>query len=139
MTRLAGFGLGRLPRGGAGDTRGTETVIAAAAERLYQELPDDAKRVLADLPDVLGTLRVRTIGARTFVAQLETSSSHDDAEATDRLDEAQGNLADTVTALEAIRLALQRLEDGTGTVHDVSMELAAAREIGEAVDRALEG
>lgn len=46
---------------------------------------------------------------------------------------------ETVTALATIGLQLLHLHNGTGTVDGVTAELAAARKIGDAVDRLLEG
>ncbi|HTX65738.1 MAG TPA: hypothetical protein VMD31_08185, partial [Opitutaceae bacterium] len=44
-------------------------------------------------------------------------------------------LAETVAALENLRLALLKLRAGTGSVGDLTLWLERAREIGEAVDR----
>lgn len=123
--------------------RAAETGIVMAADRLYENLPEAARNELADFPYVLRDLKVQALDARAFMAELEATMSSDagvaSAELTHARDEAQQGLAETVTALEAIRLALQWLEDGTGTVQGVTAELAAAREISEAVDRIREG
>jgi hypothetical protein len=48
------------------------------------------------------------------------------------------NLTETVAALERLRLALLRLQAGTGTLPDLTLALERAREIGDHVDRRLE-
>jgi len=45
------------------------------------------------------------------------------------------HLAETVAALENLRLAMLRLRAGSGSLDDLTMWLERAREIGEAVDR----
>ncbi|MGH2602218.1 MAG: hypothetical protein ACRDJ9_22890, partial [Dehalococcoidia bacterium] len=52
---------------------------------------------------------------------------------------AQRRRAEALAALEAIRLDLLRLQDGMGSVDSLTQDLDAAREIGEDVDRLLEG
>jgi hypothetical protein len=51
---------------------------------------------------------------------------------------AQRRLADTVAALEAIRLDLLRLRVGAGSVESITADLSAARELSEAAERLLE-
>jgi hypothetical protein len=51
---------------------------------------------------------------------------------------AQRRLADTVAALEAIRLDLLRLRVGAGSVASITADLSAARELSEAAERLLE-
>ncbi len=70
------------------------------------------------------------------------SSSGDDAptqELAEARDGAQQHLAETVTALETLRLELLRFHEGGGTLDGLTAELAAAREITRAVDRLLAG
>lgn len=52
-------------------------------------------------------------------------------------DEARHRLADTVTALENVRLQLHALKQGAVTVEGVTAAVEAAGEIGDAVDRYL--
>jgi hypothetical protein len=47
-------------------------------------------------------------------------------------------LAETVAALERLRLALIRLQSGTGSISDLTLALERAKEIGEHVDRRIE-
>ena len=130
--RLAGVNLKRLQTRGA---RATESAIVLAADRLYENLPEAAKRWLVDLPDTLRRLELQTADTRAFIADLETSLPSDGV----AREVAQQRLTDSITVLETIRLAVDRLEDGAGTVQGVTAELDAAREIHEAVDRMLAG
>lgn len=105
-------------------------------KRTFENLPDAARKALEDLPDVLRRLELQTQGMRTWIAELDGTASAREVEVRDA---AQQRLAETVTAVETIRLQLLRLHDGTGTVESLTAELAAARKIGDAVDRLLEG
>ncbi len=48
-------------------------------------------------------------------------------------------LATAIAALESLRLDLMRLQTGQGSIDDLAADLEAAREIGEEIDRLLEG
>jgi len=52
---------------------------------------------------------------------------------------AERRAAQTVTALETLRLELLRFHDGGGTLDGLTAQLDAAREITRAVDRLLAG
>ena len=52
---------------------------------------------------------------------------------------AQRRLAQAVAALESIRLDLLRLRGGVGSVETITADLSAAREVGDQIDRLLEG
>ncbi len=127
--RLAGLGLKPLP--------------ASATDRLFESLPEAARKALEDLPEAIRRLELQTQGIRTWIGELETSGARDratsDRELVKTHNRAQRRLAETETALEAIRLQLLRLHDGTSTVENLRAELSAARKISEAVDRLLEG
>ena len=140
VTKLSGLGIARLPAGGARDARRAESAIATAAIRLYQNLPEGVREALGDLPAVVRQLEVKTQYTRDYIAELEANLSDSDSAPSalaDAHEETQRGLAAVVTALERIRLELRQLEAGAGTVEGVSAELAAAREIQQAVDRLL--
>jgi hypothetical protein len=140
--RLAGLGLKRLPAGAAPDSRRTETAIAEAADRLFRELPEAARRALEDLPDILRQMELQTLETRTWISELEASAAGHDArtqELAEARDGAQQSLAESVTALEAIRLELLRFHEGGGTLEGLTAQLDAAHEITQAVDRLLAG
>ena len=141
--RLAGLGLERVPAGAAPPSRRTETAIADAADRLFRELPEAARKALEDLPDVLRQMELQTLETRTWISELEASAAGGDDALTQELsearDSAQQRLTESVTALEAIRLELLRFHEGGGSLEGLTAELDAAREITQAVDRLLAG
>jgi len=51
----------------------------------------------------------------------------------------EGRLGEIVAALETIRLDLLRLRAGVGSVETITADLVAAREVGEQVDRLVQG
>lgn len=155
---LAGVGLRRREWADERDHQPTELVLGLAAEALFEALPRDVQRELADLPNIVRSLRedaqrVRrrcdalgeaivaadaagvglwreteglTARRAAVVADLRSAQVH-----------AQRQLAETVAALEAIRLDLLRLRVGAGTVESITADLAAARGLSEAAERLL--
>ncbi len=51
----------------------------------------------------------------------------------------EGHLAEAVASLETIRLGLLRLTTGTGTVERLTTDLAAAADVGDAIDHLMTG
>jgi hypothetical protein len=88
------------------------------------------RNTLEDLPEILQRLRAQAERVRTRIGELEAGGARVEAR-----ENAERHLTDSVTAREAIRLQLHRLYEGIGTLEGVTAELAAAREVGEAVDR----
>ena len=112
--------------------RPTELALALAAEQLYAALPKATRRELGDLPAVIHRLEADAQRMRARLEELQ------DAVGGAR-ETVQLRLAETVAALENVRLALLRLSSGTGTVQSLTTDLAAARAVGEAVDLLLQG
>jgi serine/threonine-protein kinase len=116
---LASLGL----RGRAGGgllpvaDRPTEVALGLAALDLFAVLPADVRRQLGNLPAVVRALEERVQGLRN------------NGQA-DELREALG-------ALETIRFDLLRLQGGVGTLDGLTVDLGAAREIGDQVDALL--
>ena len=153
LFRIAGMGL--EPRAGAGGAthRPTELAIAFAAEDLYAELPKPLQAALPGLPAVLKRLERQARAVRGQIDRLEQSladagqhasrgaaASHRDAlvaDLTAARDAARTRLGESVAALETIRLDLLRLRAGAGSVDRITADLAAAGEVGRAVDRLL--
>jgi hypothetical protein len=110
---------------------------------MFRELAEGARRALEDLPDVLRQMEVQTFETRTWISELEASAAGGgDARTLGRAearDAAQHHLAETVTALETLRLELLRFHEGSGTLDGLTAELGAAREITRAVDLLLAG
>lgn len=131
--------------------RPTELAIAMAAEQLFAELPKATRRQLGDLPGVVHRLEADAQRMRTRLEELQdvvvdvpARSRGDQSDGVARAlreerDTVQKRLADTVAALENIRLGLLRLTSGAGSVQSMTTDLAAARAVGEAVDLLLEG
>ena len=153
LFKIAGAGLD--PRAGAGGAthRPTELALAFAAEDLYAELPRAMQAALPGLPEVLKRLEQQARAVRARIEELEQSlaevgqagvgepaAAHRAAliaDLTATRDLARGRLSESVAALETIRLDLLRLRAGAGTVDRITADLAAAGEIGAAVDRLL--
>jgi hypothetical protein len=139
--------LRNRPVAGAMTHRPTELAIGMAAEQLFADLPKATRKQLGDLPNVVVRLErdAQRMRARLEDLQEVVGDPHGtgtrDAEAALRTerDQVQKRLTDAVTALETIRLGLLRLHSGAGTVQSLTTDLAAARSLGNAVDRLLEG
>jgi hypothetical protein len=135
--------------------RATEVAIAMSAEDMFGSLPKEMRRQLGDVPAVLVALRQRATATREQLASLdesialaERSSAHEATKAkqatvlTDLRDarqRADSRMSDVVTALETIRLDLLRLQAGVGSVEHITLDLAAAEEVGKEADRLVAG
>jgi hypothetical protein len=131
--------------------RPTELAIGMAAEQLFAELPKSARRQLGDLPAVVHRLEADAQRMRSRLEELQDMVVEPPVRSGERpstgiagdlraeRDSVQKQLADSVAALETVRLGLLRLRSGAGDLQSLTTDLAAAREVGEAVDRLLEG
>jgi serine/threonine-protein kinase len=120
--------------------RPTELAIGMAVDALFESLPKLVRRDLGDLPKVVRGLEADAMRMRRRVADLtEAVARNNDDGIRDALEGARNRLVDSVTALESIRLNLLRLTAGAGSVESLTADLASAREIGEQVERLLEG
>jgi serine/threonine-protein kinase len=161
LFRIAGLGLRRGDAPAAAGDRPTEIVVGLAAEALFDALPRDVRRALPDLPDIVRRLREDAQRIRRRCEDLAEALGGAEAVAVQGLPavgaaglearrdavladlraaqaSAQRRLADTVAALEAIRLDLLRLRVGAGSVESITADLSAARELSEAAERLLE-
>ena len=152
--KLAGSGLPPRQITGSRSDQPTELAIAFAAGDLYAELPREIKAAVAGLPETIKRLEQHARAIRTRIEQLEESLAETDRHAPpgaelkrDALrselqaarDAARTRLAETVAALETIRLDLLRLRAGAGSVARVTADLQEANAVGAAVDRLLAG
>ena len=162
LFKVAGTGLKRPPSTASATFRPTEMAIGMAADRLFEELPKEARKRLSDLPPVVRQLETDARRMRQRVDELNdllaetkraegwgtlrsaneaVSSRHD--ETVERLqsvrDLAQQRMTDAVAALETIRLNLLRMQAGAGTVEGLTQDLDAARAVVEDVETLLEG
>ena len=130
FSKLAGLGVNRLPGASAPAYRRTELAIGLAADRLYEDLPRPSRKALKDLPHVVRRLETQAQGMRARIATMEATPARD-AE--------QRRLADTIAALETIRLQLLRMHAGVATMESLTADLSAARDVADQVDHRREG
>jgi serine/threonine protein kinase len=152
LTKLASIRLGA--RTAAAD-RPTEMAIAFSAEALFDELPKSLRQSLGDVPVVLRQLesQARAIRERihlldSTIAEAQSMSARANARSkqealivdlSETRRQAEGRLAEVVTALETTRLDLLRLRAGHGSADSITLNIIAARALGEDVDRLLSG
>jgi serine/threonine-protein kinase len=155
MARLASINLGTraIPA-----DRPTELGIAMSAEALFDGFNKELKKSLGDVPSVLRGLESHARAMRTRMTELDASIQ--DAQrgtgsaraagasaVQDKLVEdlkaaraqAEARLAEVVSAMETLRLGLLRLHAGAGSAESVTQDLAAAKALGDDVDRLLVG
>ena len=122
----------------------TETALGRATDHLYDALPKAVRKELAALPDTVRrlernatTLRASIDSCDEHLAAFERSGRRDaavEAELREARDLAADRLAQTIAALESIRLDLLRLQMGRVGVESVTASLAAAQRV-EHADR----
>ena len=117
--RVAGYRLRVPERRAIASADATELVLGRSVMAVYAALPDAERRQVPEVPEV--------------VEQLEK-----EAELLRAGGQTGERLAETVAALENLRLAMLKLRAGTGSVGDLTLWLERAKEIGEAVDRRIE-
>ncbi len=153
LFKIAAAGLPARAQGAGATHRPTELAIAFAAEDLYAGLPKEIRAALPELTGVLSRLEKQARAVRARLEQLEQSLVDADADTshgaaavhraalitdlTAARDLARSRLSETVAALEIIRLDLLRLHAGTSGIDRITADLAAAGDIGAAVDRLL--
>jgi serine/threonine-protein kinase len=153
LFRLAGLGLHVERQTAPAAMEPTEVLLGNAVEGLFQALPTEVRRRLADIPETVARLakdaeilreRDRALGLALLQAAADRRPIASErreaavAELTEARDSARRRLAAAVGALENIRLDLLRLQAGVGSVDDLTDDLARAREINEAVGAELE-
>ena len=123
---------------GASAFRATEVALGVAATELFAMLPQAYRDQLADLPAMIEALEAHAAAARAeldVVAALAPAGS-DDAEAlAARREKAKAHLAESVAALERIRLDLLRLHANANDLAPLTTLMDAARVVGEDVSR----
>jgi serine/threonine-protein kinase len=123
---------------GASAFRATEAALGVAASQLFAALPKEFQEQLAGLPAVVGALEARAAEARAeveLVAALAPSGVADTEVIAARKARAAAHLAESVAALEGIRLDLLRLHAGAADLAPLTTLIDAARLIGEDVNR----
>jgi eukaryotic-like serine/threonine-protein kinase len=154
LYRLATRGASRGAVATGVTHRPTELAIGLAADRLFDDLPKTVRAQLPDLPKVVRGLEATAQAVRARIEELnallaEVTNERTDT-AADRRSELKERLErerqgaerrqrEVVTALETVRLNLLRMHAGVGTVQSVTADLAAARDVSDAVTRLAQG
>ncbi|MEP6620183.1 MAG: serine/threonine-protein kinase [bacterium] len=123
---------------GGGVFRATEAALGVAASELFAALPKAYREQLAELPATVAGLEARAAEARAeidVIAALAPSGSVDADGLEIRRGAASAHLAESVAALESIRLDLLRLHAGAGDLAPLTTLMDAARLLGEDVSR----
>ena len=126
---------------GGGAFRATEAALGVAASELFAALPKAYREQLADLPATVAALEARAVEARAevdVVAALAPSASADAEVLAARRKVAAAHLAESVAALEGIRLDLLRLHANAGDLAPLTTLMDAARLVGEDLRRLAE-
>jgi serine/threonine-protein kinase len=117
--RVAGAGITPPERRAIASADATELVLGRSVLAVYESLTAGERAQVPDVPAV--------------VERLEK-----EAEALRAAGRTGEHLAETVAALENVRLAMLKLRAGTGSVGDLTEWLERAKDIGDFVDRRIE-
>jgi serine/threonine-protein kinase len=123
---------------GPGAFRATEAALGVAASELFAALPKTYREQLADLPATVEALEARAAEARAeieLVTSLAASGSGDAAMLDARRQASSKQLADSVAALEGIRLDLLRLHAGASDLAPLTTLIDEARLLGDELNR----
>ena len=123
---------------GGGVFRPTEAALGVAAGELFAALPKAYRDNLAELPATVAALEARAAEARAeldVVAALAPFGSVEAEVLAARREAAAGHLAQSVAALEGIRLGLLRLHAGAGDLAPLTTLMDDVRALGDDVDR----
>ncbi|HEY7568352.1 MAG TPA: serine/threonine-protein kinase [Gemmatimonadaceae bacterium] len=126
---------------GASAFRATEAALGVAAGELFAALPNEYREQLAELPAIVAAFEARAAEARAeidIVAALAPSGSDDAEVLAARREAATARLAESVAALEGIRLDLLRVHAGASDLAPLTTLMDAAREIGNDLSRLAE-
>ena len=139
LTRIAGIGLKRGVLASSALAQHTEIALGRATDALFEALPKQLRRDLKAVPSTVRKLEADASALRESLDKFdEVLARTDDAAMRSRRDHAAAQLAQTVTALENIRLGLLRLQLGSAPVAHVTEALDAASRIGREIDLALD-
>jgi serine/threonine-protein kinase len=126
---------------GGGVFRATESALGVAAAELFEALPGVYREQLHELPAIVASLEARAAEARAEIdvlAAMAPSDSDADVLAA-RRDAAKAHLAESVAALESIRLDLLRLHAGASDLAPLTTLMDDARRVGDDLNRLVEG
>ncbi len=131
----------RTQLAGASAFRATEAALGVAASELFAALPKEYREQLSELPSIVAALEARAAEARAemdVVAAMAPSRSESADVLAARKNAAATQLAESVAALEGLRLDLLRLHAGAGDLQPLTTLIDAARSIGEDLGRLAE-
>jgi serine/threonine-protein kinase len=126
---------------GASAFRATEAALGVAASELFAALPKAYKEQFSELPATVAALEARAAEARAevdVVAALAPTGTADAEVLRARREAATARLAESVAALEGIRLDLLRVHAGAGGLAPLTTLMDAARLLGEDLNRLAE-
>jgi serine/threonine-protein kinase len=126
---------------GASAFRATEAALGVAASELFAALPKAYREQLAELPATVAALEAQAAAARAdieVIAALAPSGSADAEALARRRATVAAHLAESVAALESIRLDLLRLHANADDLAPLTTLLEAARLLGEDMSRLVE-
>src|SRR6476661_4854531 len=115
---------------GGGVFRATESALGVAAADLFAALPKADREQLAELPATVAALEQRAAAARAeleVVATLAPAGGDAGVLLATRREQAAAQLAESVAALEGIRLDLLRLHAGASDLAPLTTLIDAAR------------
>jgi len=140
--------------------RPTELAVGQAVTSLFEALPAETRASMSDLPEVVAGLEADAQRMRDRIADFNSMLQHAGASRSgsdapedptarrqgsgavriaNLRDEARRRLADSVAALENLRVDLLRLSAGTAKLESVTTRLGKARDLADQVDLLLEG
>jgi serine/threonine-protein kinase len=126
---------------GPGAFRATEAALGVAASELFAALPKAHREQLAELPATVEALEARAAEARAeidVVTSLAAAGPSDASVLDARRQAASRQLADSVAALEGIRLDLLRLHAGANDLAPLTTLVDQARLLGDELNRLAE-
>lgn len=122
--------------------RATEAALGVAALDLFSALPKSYREHLTDLPAIVASLEARAAEARAEVDLLAAMAPEGSVDAeilATRKKHASARLAESVAALEGVRLDLLRLHAGAADLAPLTTLIDAARRIGDDLGRLADG
>ena len=122
------------------DYRPTEMALSVAVDDLFAALPASYREHVPDLPAVAKRLEAHAAAARARIDEIDSLLAIGRAGATPEelssaRESAKRDIAESVAALQSVRLDLLRLHGGAGDLRSITTVLDAARELGDELDR----
>ena len=116
--KVAGFRMHQPDHVPLPSTDATELVLGRAATDIFDRLPADLQEQVPEVP--------------VLISRLER-----DAEVLKRVGNTGEDLTAAVAALENLRVVMLRVQDGTASIDDLTLQLERAQEVGDRIDAEL--